>query len=215
VLDVGANIGFISLIAAQQVGESGHVWAFEPVPNVVKTLIHNIDINGYEDSIRVVPVAVGDALDNIMIHVSPAGDALASVYVRAAQTSGSESIASEVRRTTLDTWAAEQNWPAVDVVKIDVEGSEIPVLRGMSELSRRNLSLQVIIEFNVRTLRLAGKTPADFLDALRVCGLDRVLVIDYGLEQLDAGNGLRWLLPRITLDNVEGVNLLCMRDAQP
>ncbi len=61
VLDVGANIGYFSLLAAKLVGRSGIIWTFEPVPHLVDIIGKNIRDNGYEERIHLVPMAVSNA----------------------------------------------------------------------------------------------------------------------------------------------------------
>ena len=211
VLDVGANIGVMSLIAARAIGPSGTVDAFEPGPTIVATLRRNIAANGFSDRVHVNAMAVGSAPGSIQIHVAPTGDALASIYAEAAETGGGKSVATDVRLTTLDEWGAEHQWPHVDLVKIDVEGAEIAVLEGMREMCRRSDGLKLIIEFNVRTLRIAALKPEDLFSALRARGFSRIRIIDYGLEAFDPNTDLERLLQRITDANVEGVNLFCER----
>jgi len=213
VLDVGANIGVMSLLAARAVGETGSVHAFEPGPTIVTTLQRNVAANGFAARIRVHAVAVGATPGTIDIHVAPTGDALASIYAEAAESGGGTSVATAVRLTSLDVWGAEHRWPRVDLIKIDVEGAEIAVLEGMRELCRRSGACRLIVEFNVRTLRIAEKTPHDLFAALDACGFGSIRIIDYRLEPFDPRTDLPRLLRRIAAANVEGVNFSCERPA--
>jgi FkbM family methyltransferase len=117
--DVGANVGFFTLIGARAVGPTGRVYAFEPNPAAREILEENIVANHLEDRIAVLPWALGDVPVKGMLltrnlftaHLAPHGD-----------------LEVEVRR--LD----DLDLPHPDLVKIDVEGSEESVIRGMRQL---------------------------------------------------------------------------------
>jgi len=211
VLDVGANIGVMSLIAARAVGETGSVHAFEPGPTIVPTLQRNVEANGFAGRIFVHALAVGAKPGTVQIHVAPTGDALASIYAEAAESGGGTSVATAVPLTSLDAWGEEHRWPLVDLIKIDVEGAEISVLEGMRELCNRSGASKLIVEFNIRTLRIAEKTPQDLFAALDACGFRWIKIVDYGLESFDPRTDLPRLLRRIAGANVEGVNFYCER----
>lgn len=216
VVDVGANIGYYSLLAARLVGEQGAVWAFEPAPSLADLLTRSIAENGYEGRVHVIPAAVGDVSGAATLHVNVAEPFLSSLYDETPENSrggrahdGRIELV-EVRRTTLDDWAAAHGWPAVDLVKIDIEGGEKPALEGMAELSRRNPHLKLIIEFNVTALRSAGVTPTKFFATLQARGFNRVSVIGERPRVLDLPGDIAWLLREIPR-RIPGdsVNLLC------
>jgi FkbM family methyltransferase len=180
VLDVGANIGYFSLLAARLVGESGAVWAFEPAPHAVELLRRNVRENGYDGRIHVVPEAIDRAPGTASLHLNLTAHFLSSFYEAASRHPFEEGRYArvEVHCTSLDAWAERQQWPHVDLVKVDVEGAETAALGGMIELSRRNPHLTLIAEFSVRHLRHAGVTVDEFSAALHGCGFRRVTWID-------------------------------------
>lgn len=132
-LDVGANVGFFSLVAARVVGPSGTVVAFEPVPENASAAERNAALNSFA-RVRVVQAAVGAAPGRMTLHVTrhPGGAALAS---SAAPPDRVNSI--EVEVVSLDAAFESGRVPPPDLVKIDVEGAELDVLRGMSGLAAR------------------------------------------------------------------------------
>lgn len=213
VLDVGANIGYFSLVVAQLVGESGGVWAFEPVPHLVDIISNNIRDNGYVGRIHIVPEAVNDAPGTVELHVNAAISAHSSLYSHASayldEQKSAERIPIKIASTSLDTWAAQKGWPTVDLVKMDVEGAERLALEGMVELCRRTPGLKLIIEFNIRTLHAAGTTPEQFIAALRACGFETISIVEAELQSLDMKEGLSNLVNGMQRDNTESVNLLC------
>jgi FkbM family methyltransferase len=124
--DVGANMGFFSVIAARRVGPGGRVRSFEPVPGSARTLRHNAALNAAEN-IDVVEAAVG-------AHPGRAALAVTAESVQAhlaeidTHVPAVETI--EVEVTSIDAEVAAGR-PAPDLVKIDVEGAELTVLEGM------------------------------------------------------------------------------------
>ena len=124
VYDVGANVGFFTLLAARLAGASGRVCAFEPVPDSAAALRHNAELNGLSQ-VEVVEQAVADTCDPVAMSIG-ANLATARLGDR-----GERVVL--VQCTTLDAFA-ERPGRAPDVVKIDVEGAENLVLAGMAGL---------------------------------------------------------------------------------
>lgn len=135
-LDIGAYVGFYALLAAHANPE-GRVYAFEPHPGIFPRLERNVALNRL-GGVRCVPSAVGD-LDGTgeLFHVStamPSSSSLSREFMEGAPHLGS----SRVAVVTLDRFARENALPRVDLVKIDTEGTEAQVLRGMCETLRRD-----------------------------------------------------------------------------
>jgi len=117
--DIGANVGFYALLFAELVGESGRVFAFEPVPRNIQFLRQHVQVNRYQN-VRIVPRALDDVdgesgfdpgSDPSMGHLT-AGGPLKVSCARA------------------DTLLVAGEIEVPDVIKIDVEGAEACVLRG-------------------------------------------------------------------------------------
>jgi len=173
VVDVGAHIGYFSLLAARQVGPTGRVYAFEPAPENYGLLVRNIALNGYQ---HIVPVrkAVSDheGVDTFFLHPDSVAHSLQ------AQTFGRVQATMEVDTTTLDRFFAAQGWLPVHLVKLDAEGAEPAVLDGMAELVARNRGLRLILEFIPHILRRAGRDPRSFLTTLRGLGFRIMMITD-------------------------------------
>jgi FkbM family methyltransferase len=213
VLDVGANIGYFSVLAAKLAGASGSVWAFEPTPHVVDILKKNVRANGFEDCIHVVPQAVGDELGSVRLYVNVTENTLSSLYPEASgqqyeQIPGQYEFV-DVPCTTVDAWAAQRGWPAVALIKMDIEGGETAALAGMVDVSRHNPRLKLIVEFNVRTLRAAGATIDEFFAGLSSCGFERISAIGDRLQPLHMPDDLQWILHEMQRLGNDSINLLC------
>lgn len=129
--DVGANVGFLSLIAARLTGPQGRVVAFEPVPDTLQQLRRNLEINGFTN-VEVVGAAVGDAPGRARLQVEKTSQ---TSHLASLSGMGTGEVAGEidVEVVTLDQFIADGQ-PAPDVVKIDIEGAEVLALRGMQRL---------------------------------------------------------------------------------
>jgi FkbM family methyltransferase len=133
-LDVGANVGLFTVAFAQSVGPTGRVLAIEPNPPSIAQLLQNVDRNGLSN-VTIVPMAVGATPGRGRL----VGDDPAMIRVER-ETAGSEATVSV---TTLDRLWTDLGRPAVSVIKIDVEGSEVSVLEGARELLRSGPALMV------------------------------------------------------------------------
>jgi FkbM family methyltransferase len=170
VLDVGAHIGYFTLLAARGVGESGKVYAFEPLPANNALLRRNVGENAFANRVSVSDQAVTDRMGQLVLHNSGRDAGTATLYSQGGTEFG-------VRTTSLDAWAAELGWPQVDLIKMDIEGAEVAALNGMHELKRRYPRLQLICEFNPTTLTYATLEPAALPHALLSCGFTEVSII--------------------------------------
>lgn len=169
VLDIGANIGSFSLIAARQAGPQGKVYAFEPGPDNFEILNRNIRLNQYTNIVAI-PKAVGDKSQAVTFSL--------------ADCPGVHSLFPPPHVTTLSTIVVEcitvdafLNGESVDVIKMDIEGSEPYALEGMKQTVARSRSLTLFVEMNPASLSQAGVEPEALLAKLEGLGFD-VKVID-------------------------------------
>ncbi|MCS7138831.1 MAG: FkbM family methyltransferase [Crenarchaeota archaeon] len=145
--DVGAHWGYYSLIAASLVGQKGKVFAFEPHPFNYEMLLKTIRLNGFSN---IIPVnkAVSDKNGKAVLFCSTSNVGSHSIVL-----SDGKDRYMEVETITLDDFC-EKNNVFPDVVKIDVEGAELKVLKGMSKIieSSRRLILFIEFEYNKKEL---------------------------------------------------------------
>ncbi len=131
-LDVGANIGLSAIEFARSVGPAGRVIAFEPHPDTAARLHLNLARNGIEN-VTIIQSAVGAAPGTVTFNES-ADATLSSATVVPRNLVRSF----EVPLTTVDMAWAEAGKPKIATLKIDVEGGELAVLQGASELLARD-----------------------------------------------------------------------------
>jgi FkbM family methyltransferase len=176
VLDIGANIGYYTLLAARGVGPSGRVYAFEPDARSRSGLERNLRLNQM-GNVTVIPKAVSDTAGRQPLYLSDS----------AAKSGLSRSMAEDsvVDTTIVDTVRIDDllEGARVDVVKMDIEGHEPAALRGMRETLERSPDLRLFLEFSPVALRAAGTDAASFGAALR-SDFDDVRLIDERSECL-------------------------------
>jgi FkbM family methyltransferase len=133
VYDVGANIGYISLLLARRVGDTGHVYAFEALPANLERLRLNLELSGLSARLTVVPAAVVEQKRLVSFLVGPSGG-----MGKAAGSAGRQDMvysqALEVDGLSLDEFVYADGHPPPQVVKLDIEGGEVLALPGMSRL---------------------------------------------------------------------------------
>lgn len=169
VLDIGAHIGYFTLLAARAVGPSGCVYAFEPDSSNYRFLGHNVALNGVEDVVTTVPKAVADT-SGIREFFANTKSSVASSFWG----SGRSVTATRVDCTTVDDFLGGGE---IDVVKLDVEGAEIAALRGMRRTLTSGRRLVLFVECNPTGLASSGASAPELFDELASLELD-VRVID-------------------------------------
>lgn len=176
VVDIGANIGYYTLTCADLVGETGHVFAFEPNADVIRYLDLNVRQNHLRNVV-LVSKAVSECSGDV-VFARPDMERGHMVGLRL------DALAGSVGAVSLDDYFRDLGWPAVDFIKLDVEGAETLALVGMKELSARNRQLRAVMEVNSSAIRRAGKTAADLRDALWELGFQTVEIIELGRKQV-------------------------------
>lgn len=176
VFDVGANLGRFALQAARAVGPSGQVHAFEPTATILARLRHNAALNDLPNVVAI-EAAVTDQAGTVTLHESERMTELNSLYGSASGFDDDRPWNTvEVPALALDDYLRQQALPAVDLVKIDVEGAELAVLRGARELLRGPAPPLLLLEFFPAAMARAGYREADLRSELAASGYDCRLV---------------------------------------
>jgi FkbM family methyltransferase len=130
--DIGANVGFFTVLGARLVGPEGRVVAFEPLPAAAAALRRNVDANSFT-SVDVMEAAVDDRTGAATLHL-PATERSTGARLRKKKSdSGSKGSHMQVRVVAIDELVAAGELPVPNVIKLDVEGAELRVLAGMRE----------------------------------------------------------------------------------
>jgi FkbM family methyltransferase len=160
-LDVGANLGFFSLLASSLVGEEGKVIAVEPNPQNIQLIYDSILVNKFRN-INVLPFAASDASGILkLINVGSNG----GVVTPKGLGNPHSFLAQSIR---LDEWLPIER--RLDVIKIDIEAHEPMALRGMVNLIKRHHP-RILTEFHPWAMNLNNyEPPEDYLHALECLG---------------------------------------------
>jgi FkbM family methyltransferase len=183
-VDVGAMIGYYTVILAKHVEAHGRVYAFEPDPENFALLEDNLRMNGYGHVVsRNVLVGAESGRGRLWRAPSNRGDH------HAFATNGRDAV--DVDVVALDDVIDEP----VDLVKIDVQGYEGYVLAGMRRLIERSPQLAMLVEFCPALLVGAGTAPGEFIDEIRGYG--------FSLYEIDdEARRVRGIDPHELLDRV-------------
>lgn len=169
-LDLGANIGYFSLLASRLVGSQGKIFSFEPEPNNFYYLKKNIEINRY-DNIYPFDKAVSNINEKIPLFICDydSGHHTIKQY-------GGVKVYSHGRRTEeriinvdavrLDDFLRNKV-EKVDIVKMDIEGAEALAIEGMKNILRGNKDIKIIMEFFPLFIEKMGNSPVKLIETIK------------------------------------------------
>jgi FkbM family methyltransferase len=205
VLDIGANIGYYTLIMARLTGPSGQVFAFEPDALNFQLLQKNVQQARYS---HVAPVnsAVSDRSGEGRLYRNEVNGGDHRLYD---SSDGRASVA--VRVVAIDDFLSGKN-TRVHFVKMDIQGAEMAALRGMQSLIRDNPGIKLLTEFWPAGLNRSGTEPRDFLRLLTELGFE-VYEVSEEPESFKCMN-VDGLLERHTVENDRYTNLFCIKAAR-
>lgn len=167
VLDIGANCGYYSLLAAHLVGEHGTVHAFEPNPFHHENIMKSKSINGYTQ-IHLHKVALGNKQGEIMLYSPVKHTASASFHKETIKTVIDDSITN----VTVPMVNLLEYLPGIkaDVIKIDIEGAEPFIIDSILEIIQNSNNVKIIMEYNQSSWRNQGFDCESILNKFVNCG---------------------------------------------
>jgi len=180
VVDLGAYIGYFTLLAAHLAGPFGRVYAFEPDMKAFQYLLTNVELNSWRNIVAVNKAASSSSRKMTLVRDKTGPES----FVTTSQVDG-DTVA--IQATGLDEFFAAAGWPPVDVVKMNIEGSEGDALQGMPELSGRNPHLKLIMEFNPKAMARAGVSRLALTSTLTDLGFKRSSTAEQGLKPIPSG----------------------------
>jgi FkbM family methyltransferase len=189
-LDVGANHGYYTLVLAAGTGPEGHVTAVEPSPRSVDLMTRTLDVNGFLGHTDVVSGAMSDRHGDTVEFFIPTYRGMNALVG-----TGESSLGTTIETETETIDHLTESWPRVDLVKIDVEGSEEAVWRGMQRVLADNQEIVVILEVNAARY----SDPIAFLQEIERCEFPLRYIATNGDPQYISKNeiastGRDWML---------------------
>jgi FkbM family methyltransferase len=149
-IDVGAHIGYYTLLAARTVGAGGRVYAFEPSPANYRALRQNIELNMLTN-VTASEIAAGAEKRRATLYEGPASNTgMATLNEALAAKSAVPLHETSVEVAPLASLVPEEEWDRIGVIKIDVEWDELDVLRGLQPVFDRGHALSVFLEWTPR-----------------------------------------------------------------
>lgn len=168
-VDIGANIGYFSMLAASVVGNEGQVFAFEPYQYNVKLLYHSAQVNGFSQ-IHIFPFAVANRNELFFYSNEASNGKIESISDLGMSFSGDL-----VYAVKLDDFLSVER---LDVIKIDIEGAEYMALSGARQLLQKHRPT-IFSEFSPPALMATSKASAeDYLQLLLVDGAYEISIIN-------------------------------------
>jgi FkbM family methyltransferase len=180
--DVGANIGYMSLLLARRVGPEGKVYAFEALPDNLERMRTNLALNDSGKNVAVIPAAVVDEERPVRFLVGPSGET-----GKAAGSAGRVDMAYagalHIEGLSLDAFVYARGNPAPQVIKMDIEGGEVLALPGMQRLLEQARPLLLLELHGPEAAREAWSRLSDL--GYRVCRMAPGYPAVATLEDLD------------------------------
>ncbi|PIN67680.1 MAG: hypothetical protein COV98_01990 [Candidatus Altarchaeum sp. CG12_big_fil_rev_8_21_14_0_65_33_22] len=169
VMDIGANIGYYTLVAAKLVGANGKVYAFEPESINFSFLKKSVEINNYENVIcEKKAVSNENGKLKLFLHKFQTG-----AYTLVG---GGDNYV-EVETVKLDDYFKDKN-SRVDVIKMDIEGAEGLALKGMEKILNENKDIKFFSEIIPKQLEKTGISAKDYLDILTNAGFSIYEIVE-------------------------------------
>jgi FkbM family methyltransferase len=199
-VDVGANFGYLSLVAAREVGGAGRVHSFEPNPYFCKLLYLSVKANGF-DNVEIYPVAVADRKKNL-IYDDTGGNGRISEFDVNLESTPDRLV---VRAWTLDDLLRDE--ASIDLVKMDVEGAEHLVILGAKNILKTSRPV-IISEFSPAGLRnVSGVSGEEFLRQFVAQGYN-LSVLETDGRTLEYGSNIESVLSHLAGLNTSLLDLV-------
>jgi FkbM family methyltransferase len=183
IIDVGANIGWYAIQLSRIAGEATRVFCFEPVPSTRARLARNVELNGLEQRIRIFDFGLGDKAGTVEFFL-PAISGSVAASARNLHPE-EQTVRLSVRLEPLDDVAAREQIERVDLIKCDVEGAELQVLRGARRIIERDNPV-IFLEMLRKWSRHFDYHPNDIIQLLRQSGYRCWAVGDGPVREIDA-----------------------------
>ncbi|MCK4792772.1 MAG: FkbM family methyltransferase [Desulfobacteraceae bacterium] len=176
VVDVGANVGIYTLIAASNVGNNGRVYSFEPTPRIFGILENNVNMTIYKTRVILFQKAVTD-LNGAMVKLAVSMSCSRNNSLYFDEEDGDRFEFVDVESVTLDSTLVSEK--SIDIVKIDAEGAEPKILAGMRRIIKQNPQILVFLEFAPTHFKKSGVALLDFVNQISEYGFKTYRIDDF------------------------------------
>jgi len=156
VIEVGANVGYYTLIIGSLIGPTGHLHTFEANPRVAKLLRRTIGSSGASDWITLHENIVADRAGTMTFSSSTQAGGAGGIFENGREF-GEDTLLNEVKAVRLDDLFPDQTF---DLMRIDAEGSELLILNGALALLDRSKSIKLCVEWSVYMMTRRGDVAA-------------------------------------------------------
>jgi FkbM family methyltransferase len=178
VLDVGASFGWYTLVFSQMVGDAGRVHAFEPIPHNFDILARNCRLN-QAANVRLNNIAIGAKVEDRDLYLPDIGSS--GAFRLHQYRNKFETI--HCRAQTLDDYVARSGISHVDLIKADIEGAELEMLHGATNVLQIDSQPIWLIEIQAKSCSLFGHTPRAVFDRMCRFGYSPYCISEAGILQ--------------------------------
>jgi FkbM family methyltransferase len=200
VLDIGANIGYYSMLAASLVGPGGHVWSVEPNPANVLMLMASVKGNAYQDRVTVIQAAAYDCWEPLLLFRDASNGSVSRIADLV------DTSHESVMGIPIDAALPDER---IDAIKIDVEGAEGRAFFGMGNTLRRNRPA-IFSEFTPGAMpRMSEMKPEDYLKMLTEIGYAISVLSPSGPDRINCGPNIGAVMAAYQESGMAHIDLLC------
>jgi FkbM family methyltransferase len=201
-IDAGANFGWYTTLFRKYAGEQGSVHAFEPVPSIYDNLRRNFSLMGCPENVSVNNCALGDEEKEMTINLFrglPTGHASLSTQGR------EDVIQFKCNMIRLDDYIGRKQVGDVDLIKVDIEGGELGLLRGANGVFKQKIPPIWLMEMALNQTKNFGYLPNDLIEYIR----DRAHYNFYKIDEIEE----RLVKINAFDRNDIGANVICIPEA--
>jgi FkbM family methyltransferase len=180
VFDIGANVGWYALNIGRALPANAHVYAFEPIPRTFAVLARNVALNDL-NNVTPLPFGLGEASDDVDFFIPGVTGSVAASQRKLFESQSNERVRATITR--LDDVTRQLGINRLDLIKCDIEGGELSMLRGGMETIRR-FKPAIFLELLRKWSRVYDYQPDDVIALLKGEGYACYAIGDSGLERL-------------------------------